>query len=610
MNKLISLLLALAMVFSLVACGSNPASTSEGSANSTDAKDSSSSESAGEIGDSASSGENAAYMNDEPVYGGTLTIAFSQLSSIYTQEAPDFCTYMLWYESLFGYDWVNEDTIYRTETSLDMTGQLAKDEYDVDYESGTITIYLREDVYFQTLDPEYDYYGGRQLVANDVKWSYDRLLGTGSGFTEPVESMVDWSGLFSMVNSIDTEGDFTVIFNCNNLTEATLDSFIINSGLVHIVGPEYGELTEEQTSDWHYACGTGPFQISDAVDGQYITFVRNENYYDYDEKHPENKLPYLDGLTLVYPGDDSASLMSGFIGGEFDIVGANNANIFSASEMEQIASAMDSSEYWTYAKLGNTRSIALSQGVEALTNYKVRLAMQYAINLDEIATEIYGYESGEWTFCGYFGYDSDWDLDWESPEWADLKAEYTTYDPELARQLLEEAGYGDGFEFTLVYDSGLDTEIYEVVQMYLAQVGITMNLNPEDQSAERRALIQSGGLYVGVCDLGTNGLSNGLSKVDSTDNNYLFSREEELDRLVTDIKNATELEERADACLALSEYYMTQHYSLICSPYEYTTTFCSTDVGGLYHDGKGYNLYMANVCSTILPRIWNVNGAD
>ena len=554
--------------------------------------------------------EEDAYKKDEPVYGGTLTVAFPQMAPFYTQEAPDFCTYTLWYESLFGYDWANEDTIYRTETSLDMIGQLAEDEFDVDYDAGTITVYLRDDVYFQTLDEPYDYYGGRQLVASDVKWSYDRLLGTGSGFDAPIESMVNWPGLFSMVDSIDTEGDFTIIFNCHDLTEATLDSFIINSGLVHIVGPEYGELTEEQTSDWHYACGTGPFKIADAVDGQYIRFVRNDDYYDYDEKHPENKLPYLDGVTLVYPGDDTASLVSGFIGGEFDIIGANNANIFSDSEMAQIFSAMDPSEYWTYAKLGNTRSIALSQGVEALTNYKVRLAMQYAVDLDEIATEIYGYDSGDWTFCGYFGYDSDWDLDWESDEWADLKAEYTTYDPALAMQLLEEAGYGDGFEFTLVYDSGLDTEIYEAIQMYLAQVGITMNLNPEDQNSERRALIQSGGLYVGVCDLGTDGLSNGLSKVDSSDNNYLFNHEDELDRLVADIKNATELDTRTQACLALSEYYMGQHFSLMCSPYEYTTTVCSANVGGLYHDGLGYNLYMAYVDCTILPRIWNVNGAD
>lgn len=51
---------------------------------------------------------------------------------------------------------------------------------------------IRDDIYFQTKEGEYNIYGGRKLVAEDIKWTYDRLLGTGSGYTEPFAGMVNW----------------------------------------------------------------------------------------------------------------------------------------------------------------------------------------------------------------------------------------------------------------------------------------------------------------------------------------------------------------------------------------------------------------------------------
>lgn len=587
MKKLVAILLALVMLFSLAACGNNAATSSGSSGGSADQA-------------SGSQSEGTTEESGEPVYGGSLTVTFPQLMSDYSQEAPDFATYTLWYEGLFGLDWSLTDTTFRCETASERAGQLA-DSWEVDEENSRFIVHLRDDVYFQQLDEAYDYYGGRNLVATDVKWSYDRLLGTGSGFDTPVESMVNWVGLFSMVDSIETEGDYTVIFNFNDISEVSQASFIVNSFLVHIVGPEYGELTEEQISDWHYACGTGPYIIEDCVDGSYITFKRNENYYDYDERYPENRLPYLDSVTLIRV-DDTATLLSNFIAGEYDIVGANNGNVFSDSEAAQIEATMDASDYKVWSKLANTYSIALKQTIEPLSIPEVRQAMQYAIDLEAITYDLYGYD--ELTLCGFFGWDSGWDVDWSDQE---LWESYTTYDPELAKQMLAEAGYPDGFEFNLVYDSSLDSDVYLVVQEYLQQVGITMNLTPEAESSERQALqVDPNNNYCGICDLGTVGLSNGTSKVDSTDSNYLYGKEDTLDALRADLLAQTTLAGQAEAALALNQYYMDQHYSLIVSPYLTIDTYVSKDVGGF----AGENFYDGYACTTILARIWNVNGAE
>lgn len=53
------------------------------------------------------------------------------------------------------------------------------------------------------------------------------------------------------------------------------------------------------------------------------------------------------------------------------------------------------------------------------------------------------------------------------------------YDPERAKELLEEAGYGNGLEITLTASNGrypLDAQVAELIAVMLEQVGITVNL--------------------------------------------------------------------------------------------------------------------------------------
>ena len=55
------------------------------------------------------------------------------------------------------------------------------------------------------------------------------------------------------------------------------------------------------------------------------------------------------------------------------------------------------------------------------------------------------------------------------------------YDPELSKQLLAEAGYADGFEFTVTEEEvPLAIRVLETVQAYLAEIGITMNIEATD----------------------------------------------------------------------------------------------------------------------------------
>jgi len=46
----------------------------------------------------------------------------------------------------------------------------------------------------------------------------------------------------------------------------------------------------------------GPFMLEDYVSNKYVSMVKNTDYWAYDERHPQNKLPYIDKLKyLIIP---------------------------------------------------------------------------------------------------------------------------------------------------------------------------------------------------------------------------------------------------------------------------------------------------------------------
>ena len=123
--------------------------------------------------------QTAEVLSTEPSYGGSVTLYYnSDINAYYDPAINDTACYALWLESLFAYDVTTPTDEFQIQgdyiPSSCLTGQIA-DTWSWDEEAATITVNLRQDVYFQDKEP----YNGRQLVASDVKWSYDRIQGIG-----------------------------------------------------------------------------------------------------------------------------------------------------------------------------------------------------------------------------------------------------------------------------------------------------------------------------------------------------------------------------------------------------------------------------------------------
>ncbi len=154
---------------------------------------------------------------------------------------------------------------------------------------------------------------GRELTAQDIEYNFHRITGMGSGFTEPSEFAIGVE-----FESITATDKWTVVFKLKALNLGAL-ARILDYYINYIYPPEvikeHGDVT-----DWRNLVGTGPMMLTDWVEGSSVTWDKNPDYWGYDEKYPENRLPYIDQLRwLLMP--EVATYMAALRTGKVDYIG-------------------------------------------------------------------------------------------------------------------------------------------------------------------------------------------------------------------------------------------------------------------------------------------------
>ena len=117
------------------------------------------------------------------------------------------------------------------------------------------------------------------------------------------------------------------------------------------------------------------------------------------------------------------------------------------------------------------QAVYLNNAVEPFNNEKVRQAMCYAVNVDdilELTAAGYGAKLGSSIYPSFTKY------------FDESLVDYYDYDVEKAKSLLAEAGYPDGFSMTITIPSNYTPHmnVGEVLVEQLAQVGITATIEP------------------------------------------------------------------------------------------------------------------------------------
>ena len=115
------------------------------------------------------------------------------------------------------------------------------------------------------------------------------------------------------------------------------------------------------------------------------------------------------------------------------------------------------------------------------TNINVRIALQEAINLPQIASSYYGgtCSADPLTLTDYAI--TGWGFPYN--EWpASLQAQYA-YNPTNAKALLAAAGFPNGFNTDCVANASGDLTLLQIVQSDFAAIGVNMSINTMDSTA-------------------------------------------------------------------------------------------------------------------------------
>lgn len=401
----------------------------------------------------------------EPQYGGSLNIQTSSLSPKWDTNIglPD--SYL--YEPLFASDWtrdrVNDSTYSYHWVSPEYWAENLAESWEWQ-DPQTVVIKIKEGIHWQDKEPV----NGREFTAYDVEHHYHRIIGIGSGYTEPQGPTL--AVFFRTYESVTALDNYTVAIKFKNVSVPINTMTLFDTVLQNYEAPElieaYGNIT-----DWTQVVSTGPWLVTDYIAGSSLKLSRNPNYWGYDERYPENSLPYLDEIDIMAIPDVSTAI-SALRTGKIDILADldwQRAKLIEESNPELLS---------VKAPQSPIGGFKFRCDKEPFTDINVRKAMQMAIDLPLIAETYFG-GTTEGIPCGlaiseYKG----WGFPYE--EWPQsLKDEYS-YDPDKARQLLAEAGYPEGFSTSIVAPSNLDLEILEIVKAQLFDIGVDVEIEVMD----------------------------------------------------------------------------------------------------------------------------------
>jgi len=408
----------------------------------------------------------------KPQYGGEMVIRASRNLDNFDPYFFEGLTsiYGGWMERLISDDWTLNPAIWDYKIpwhpSKYTRGQLAESWEFTD--PGTHVVHLRKGIHWQNISPA----NGREFTADDVVFHYNRLFGLGGGFTQPSPFRTG-AGSKNLI-SVTAKDKYTVVFKL----KITNPEFIMEN--LHGVGQdpcfENPEAVRQwgDVSDWHHAIGTGPFILKDYVSNRSVTLIKNPDYWGYDERYPENKLPYVDAIKYLIIPDMSAALAA-MCDGKIDIInGVSSAQAQAVQETnpEILQIPMPRPQALT---------IQPRNDKAPFNDIRVRKAMQMAIDLQAIAKDYYhgtldSYPSTV-TSREMKGWGFPYDI-WPQ----DLKDEYA-YNPTLAKKLLDEAGYPNGFKTNVVADTEWDMKLLPIIQRYFFDVGIDMEIRPMEHNA-------------------------------------------------------------------------------------------------------------------------------
>src|SRR5699024_10018553 len=293
------------------------------------------------------------------------------------------------------------DKLVTFNEDSEIVPELAED-WKLAEDSKSLTMQLREDVTFQDGEP---------FNAEAVKKNFERVLDKDRGFSR--------TSLFAdFIEDVVVDDEYEVTFEFHTPFSAALNTFAHGAG--GIISPKAIDEEDEKPIEDN-PVGVGPYELEDWTPGTEISFTTNEDYWDGEKD--------LDSITIeTIPENSSRSIA--LENGEIDV-----ASPIGIEDIERMEDAEDID--FTLTPAYRTLSYAINVEKDPFEDKKVRQAINYAVDMDTISEDILKGASKPL----------------QAPIGSSLGlysevGEYN-YNPEKAKELLDEAGVEEGTEINL-----------------------------------------------------------------------------------------------------------------------------------------------------------------
>ena len=356
-------------------------------------------------------------------------------------------------KSAAAHSWMISEHVYsnllRRDPQMRIVGDLAESWQVVN--DTTYVFKLRKGV---------QWHHGRELVAEDVKYSFDRMLDE--------KTASPWRSNWQIIDRIDTPDRATVRLVLKKPFAPVLS---------YLATPHYSTIVPrdfvEKNGDLQKAAsGTGPFMLDRFVPDNIVVLKRNPNYF-------EPGVPYLDAIEYrIIP--DEAARIAALRAGTVHYLWSVDPLI---DRQVQGAPGVVLREPDGYCA---QHGMAFNQTKPPFSDVRVRRAVSAGISRREIINSVLrgrGNISTKIPPCDApYGYSGD-----------EKGLPYYAHDPALAKRLLAEAGLPNGLDTTLEISPRFPLTIRtaEVMKEQLAAAGVRVTLKQVEWGGQLKNFVRT-----------------------------------------------------------------------------------------------------------------------
>jgi peptide/nickel transport system substrate-binding protein len=294
-------------------------------------------------------------------------------------------------------------------------------------------------IYTFTIRKGVKFHNGREMTADDVKFSFDRILDPKTGSPNMKN--------FEPIDKVEVVDPYTVRFTLKR---------VFSPFLPYLATVNYSAIVpkEEVAALATKPVGTGPFKWAEYIPDQHVKLARNEQYW-------ESGKPYLDAIVLKLIPDDGAQVSA---------LRSKTTQMTWLKDPKVAQNVVKSNPGLVSFPGQTTRYIDIKFKLDQppFNDVRVRRAVSLAIDRQALVDIVLGGFGTVGTFI-------------PGPPFAHPNPKGLPYykpDLEKAKALLAEAGATNlNVEWKVVAANSLDVQAAEVVKEQLAKVGITVKIN-------------------------------------------------------------------------------------------------------------------------------------